>query len=148
MSSIPQLDLVVHRPDGHLVAIIEIKNREGLTSELATVLRRNMIVHGNLPVVPYFLLVSQERGFLWKEADPSRFDQPPQYEFAMENVMKRYSLPHMAERLRGSELEQIVKSWLNDVDQSGFASDEPERSLAKSGFLDAIRGASLARGAA
>lgn len=59
-------DIAIHKPNGPLVAIIEIKNREEMNKKIAAVLRRNLIAHQVLPDVPYFLLLSQDKGYLWK----------------------------------------------------------------------------------
>ena len=57
-------DALIRGALGDPIAVVEIKNRENLTQDVAIQLRRNLLVHGMLPNVPYFLLVSQDVGFL------------------------------------------------------------------------------------
>jgi len=62
----------------------------------------------------------------------------------MNQVVSRY-LPKMGvdERLRDTELELLVLQWLNDLIWTQEVFEEPEKTLALSGFLEAIRGASV-----
>ncbi|MEW5987822.1 MAG: hypothetical protein AB1791_14405 [Chloroflexota bacterium] len=63
----------------------------------------------------------------------------------MDNVIRRYSVSiNTTERLRGPELELLVLRWLNYLTwMSQDAAHEPEKSLAQTGFLAAIQGASV-----
>lgn len=51
-------DIVIRTEKGQIIAIVEIKNRKDITPEIATTFRRNMIAHGLIPQIPYFLLLS------------------------------------------------------------------------------------------
>jgi hypothetical protein len=79
-------DLLVQDPDGQFVAVVEIKNLQNFTKETATILRQNPMKYSILPQIPYFLLMSQDKGFLWKEAWQEGPDTPPDYEFSMDNT--------------------------------------------------------------
>lgn len=144
------LDIAVHSPQGELIAAVEIKNREGMSTELATQVRRNYLAHGQLPVTRYFLLIAQDRGFLWTGDGAMRPDAPPTHEFPMEATVRRYLPQATADRLRGSDLELLVMIWLSRLanEPSLTPRDEAERVLAASGFLDAIRDARLSGQAA
>jgi hypothetical protein len=142
-------DIVVHRPEGPFVAAIEVKNREGLTPEIATQLRRNLLVHGASPRVPFFLLLSQEKGFLWKESEFPDFDARPDAEFSMTDVIRRFAPTDFTDRLRGSELETVVFLWLATLaEMDEPVETEPEATLSRVGFVKAVQGASLSREAA
>ncbi|OLD95623.1 MAG: hypothetical protein AUI36_46100 [Cyanobacteria bacterium 13_1_40CM_2_61_4] len=134
-------DILIQSPEDLPIAVVEVKNRQDLTREVATVLRRNIITHSLLPQTPYFLLISQDVGFLWKAAGP---DAPPTYKFPMDRVVTRYLQREPGERLYGIELEFLVLQWLNDLASGRLnASEEPEKTLALAGFNDSIREATI-----
>lgn len=139
----PTVDLLVVGATGHPILAVEVKNSENLSLDDGIVLRRNLITHGLLDHVSYFLLVSQETGFLWNQKESAGVDAHPIGEVAMEPVVQRY-FPGLepTARLRGPELELIVLQWLTDLaDERVAVTAEPERSLAAAGLLAAIRGA-------
>jgi hypothetical protein len=141
-------NITIHRLHGPLIGTVEVKNREGLTSALASQLRRNLIAHGAEQDVQYFLLFSQDRGFLWHNRGRSDSAAPPDAEFPMDPVIHRYLPTNGPGRLRNSELETIIFSWLADTSElTAVPSTEPERTLALAGFLDAIRGGTFTRAA-
>jgi hypothetical protein len=130
---------------GELIAAVEVKNREDLTQDIAVSLRGNLVSNGLLPPAPYFLLVSQDRGFLWVRADPTDPDAAPAYEFPMQNVLERRTPPQRRNgRADQPEFFLLVLDWLGELawigDDPRDVADEPERTLAASGFLKAIRG--------
>ena len=138
-------DIVVRASNGEPVAVVEVKNRQDLSTDVATALRRNFVVHGHSTRSPYFLLSSQDVGFLWDQRAASTSDAPPVLRFPMDRVVDRY-LPRLGadERLQGSVPELVVLQWLSD--RSGELPEpieEPERSLVGVGLLDAIKGARI-----
>jgi hypothetical protein len=137
-------DILISRPQGQLIAAVEVKNREDLSPRVANELRRNLIARGTIPDTPYFLLVSQDKGYLWHEG-PSGSPAGSPIEFPMDQVVDRYlGQQHFQGRLRHSELEFLVQSWLWDIREGQYSTtQEPETLLAESGFLDALRGAVL-----
>jgi hypothetical protein len=142
---IPYADIVARNAEGNTIAVVEVKNRENLSKDVAIDLRRNLIMHGLVPVAPYFLLLSQDSGFLWKDMGLAALDAPPTQEFSMRPVLQRY-LPQMESenRLGESILELLVLQWLNEIAIDGRESpEEPERLLATSGFLDSLRDATI-----
>jgi hypothetical protein len=138
-----RVDLLIRNQKGQILAVVEIKNRQDIDLDMATAFRRNMIVHGLVPEIPFFLLLSQDIGFVWKgTVNP---DAPPAYQFPMNNVVARY-LPGLApgERLKEVQLELVLLQWLTDLaEEPQIALEEPEKSLALSGFLESIRGATV-----
>src|SRR5438105_8323585 len=136
-------DILVQNPDGHPIAVIEVKNRQHLSRDIAVELHSNIIANGLPHQIPYFLLLSQDTGFLWSNMGRQGLNPSPTLEFPMNDVIRRY-LPKLdtKERLRDAELEFLIIQWL--IDLTGGAQDdnqEPERSLALANFLDSIRGA-------
>ena len=135
-------DILILSPEDLPIAVVEVKNRQDLTREVATALRRNIIIHSLLPQTPFFLLISQDVGFLWKSvASPNA---PPAYEFPMSKVVTRYLKREPGERLYGIELEFLVLQWLNDLASGKLkTSEEPEKTLALAGFNESIREATI-----
>lgn len=142
-------DFRITTHDGSPIAIVEIKNRQNLSPDVAIQYRRNLLVHGALPRSLFFLLLSQDRGYIWKDANPAELDVAPTRAFPMSDVVERYSLTHSDSRLTGTAFALLVLPWLNDL-SSGSHDDgqEPERSLAQTGFLDAIQGGNVELGVA
>lgn len=129
-------DITMHGSRGELVAVVEVKNLPGLDQALAQQLRQTWLDDGLIPPAPYFLLISQGRGFIWN----TRATRPE--EFDMASVVRAYGGPNVP-HLRGSELELLVLGWLRDL-ALGATPEGLEAAtsvLARTGFLDAIRGA-------
>jgi len=103
-----------------------------------------LIEYGVPARVPYFLILSQDMGFLWKEVKQADLDVPPTYEFPMDKVVTRYLKEDSGQRLYGSILELLVFQWLNDLaTRPGNETEEPEKTLALSGFSQAIKDATI-----
>lgn len=84
-------DLVIKDTKGTPVAAIEVKSRYNLPVDAATEIRRNMLARGLPARIPYFLLLSQDEGYLWKSSGNADPDAPPTYHFPMTSVIHRYS---------------------------------------------------------
>jgi hypothetical protein len=137
-------DLVVQAANGDVLALVEVKNREHLTPEIATAYRENLLGHG-----PgnwwsrFFMLVSQDVGYLWDHGTvPQATEIPPPVAFPMAPVVEFY-LPSLVGRGRlwGPELELVVSQWLWDL---AFDVEnrpkEPEAALARTDFPRLIKG--------
>lgn len=135
-------DLAVHDKSGGVAAVIEVKNRENLSPELAAYFRRNMLVHGALPAASYFALLSQDTGFLWTQNSTANPDALPDVQFSMREVLDHYTSATGAnDRLPEAALELLVAHWLEDLTQrKEHEGMEPERLLASVGFVDALQG--------
>ncbi len=134
-------DLLVVDPRDRPVAAIEVKNRPKLDRPEATMIRRNLFAHGIVAPVDYFLLVSQDIGYLWGPAKRDAIDAEPDLSFPMSTVLERYSVePTTSGRLFNSQLELLVSSWIQELTSpSGQAEGEPELSLERAGFTSAVR---------
>jgi len=140
----PQPDILIRDDQGYPVAVVEVKNRQNLSPGLATELRHNMIMHGFPFQVPYFLLLSQDVGFLWKGAKQQIPDAAPDYTFPMDKVIGRYLKRDPNERLYGAELELLALQWLTDLtSKPQKITEEPEKTLALAGFNESIKGATV-----
>jgi len=136
-------DIVLRSQDGSTVALVEVKNLAALAPDVVVEFRRNLLRGANL-LAPFFLLVSQDIGYLWRRALPQ---DPPVAAFPMRSVVAHY-LPTLERevRLSGSSLAFVVAEWLSDL-----ATNDPRRPrdveapLIDAGFVEAIAGASVQR---
>lgn len=140
-------DIKVQDSDGGDLALVEVKNRTGLSPDIAATLRRNLLAHGLASQnVRFFLLVSQDVGYLWDQDDPQNIDYAsPTVEFPMVSVIDHY-LPSLgsSDRLSESQVELVVTQWLWDL--ANGANDrplEPELALSNTDFLRLIQGGRL-----
>ncbi|GAC1392444.1 MAG: hypothetical protein NVS4B11_08460 [Ktedonobacteraceae bacterium] len=135
-------NLVIKNLDGDPIAVIETQSRTNMSRDIAIGIRRNMLETGLPAHIPFFLLLSQDVGYLWKDAKPNEPNEPPISEFSMRNVIKRYSIKNPEQRLYGYELKLVVYHWLINLSKSSQKNiEEPEKTLALFGFDDVIRGA-------
>jgi hypothetical protein len=136
-----ETDLLVLDARDTPVAAIEVKSRPKLDPPEATLIRRNLFAHGLVPPVDYFLLVSQDIGYIWGPAKRDAIGAEPDLSFSMSPVLKRYSVePTAAGRLFHSQLELLVSAWIQELTSgTGPGEDEPELSLERVGFTSAVR---------
>jgi hypothetical protein len=137
-------DIVVRDSGGNLLAWIDVRNREDLSPEIAAVLRRNLVTHGYVSTdARYFMLVSQEFGYLWDEREARAGVLPSlPIVFSVGPIVRHY-LPSLVDgdRLSGSQLELAITQWLWDL--ANTVEDrprEPETSLAGTDFVRSIEG--------
>lgn len=140
----PRPDILIRDSEGYPIAVVEVKNIQNLSRNVAMELRHNLIEYGVPARVPYFLLLSQDVGFLWKESTQLDTDAPPDYEFSMDKVITRYLKEDSKQRLYESILGLVVFQWLNDLATNpGNQNEEPEKTLALSGFSKSIKDATI-----
>ena len=137
-------DIVVQGADGNVLALVEVKNRQGLAPDIAASLRRNLIIHSGVNLRSrFFLIVSQDFGYLWDQDSPSLTEEPlPAVGFPMNSVVEHY-LPSFVggTRLSSSQLELAVAQWLWDLaHEAEDRPREPDIGLAKTDFLRLIKG--------
>lgn len=140
-------DFVVYSKDEKMQLVIEIKKKPGATSEWAANTRRNLLAHTVIQPSPFFLLVSPDHLYLWKNAT-SLDATPPDYEANTSEVLSRYTEQSNLNLDDISEysLEMLVASWLNDLTRP-----EPTREkngaefdwIHESGLYEAIKDGSV-----
>jgi hypothetical protein len=138
-------DIAVRAANGDVLAAVEVKAGDALSPEVVIALRSNLAGRGALSKMAYFVLVTQQRGFLWLPDTLPWLDASPSVEFPMQPVIERYLHGPDAHRpMWEGELTLIVADWLHDLNLGlGDATRDPERSLAPSGFLDVMRRAAV-----
>ena len=137
-------DLALYDRGGRLTAVAEVKNKYGTCKEWAAKTRRNMLAHGSSCNADYFLIVTPDRLYLWKDAGidpdpiPPAFEADTQSEFAP--YFERAGLD--PRHVSGHAFELLVSAWLGDVIRSEGAAEKfaGDRSwLAASGFHTAVK---------
>ena len=112
-----QVDFEVTGRLGNTVALIDVKNVPRLTLSSAAELRKDLLeddTTNSLPV--YFLIISQDKSFLWEPEQAGATDAEPAAAFSMSKVLREYLTDHELDRhLRGAELEIVVLQWLSDI---------------------------------
>jgi hypothetical protein len=74
----------------------------------------------------------------------NNLEAPPTFEFPMDKIVTRYLKREPGQRLYGAELELLVLQWLTDLSKgTQKVVEEPEETLALSGFNDSIKGATI-----
>ncbi len=143
-------DITIRKRDGSPIAIVEVKNKRVLTERDASYLRHTFLAHGLMEDVPYFLVLSQDVGYLWHQKALTGPEVETYIRFSMDGVLKRFmSEADLEARLHGAELELVVWQWLTEIAGNGLNADqEPERQLRSSGFLDALQETSVRMAAA
>lgn len=139
-------DIIVRDQNGWIVAAVEIKNATSLDAQVASRFRRNLLTHGFLDErPPYFILVSQDEGYVWDQRLAGAADDPPTAAFSMRPVVNHYA-PWLASesRLSSSSLEIVVGRWLSDL-AADSAPELPEvtEALAATGLLHVLGGAAV-----
>lgn len=137
-------DIVIRAPDQRIVALVEVKGIRTLSDSLATHLRGNLVSYSlEYSLAPFFLLVTQEVGYLWDQREGVLPFSPATLKFSMRPIVHHYlKWLSPGEQAGSSELGLAVAEWLNDL-----AHPDPLRPMSRElvlqdpGFLDAIQGA-------
>lgn len=136
-------DLALYDRSGRLTAVAEIKNKLGTSREWAAQTRRNIFAHGELCSADFFLLVTPDRLYLWKNTGADPVQIPPTFEADTQKEFAPYFEsagvdPH---HVSGQAFELLVAAWLGDITRSAVTTEELSEDqswLAKSGFRAAI----------
>jgi hypothetical protein len=141
-------DIVVYDGMDNPVLAVEVKNQHGTDTEWAAQTRRNLLIHGLLPRVRYFLLALPDRFYLWVDK-PLPAIENPTYELDplpyLQPYLDRADL--ILENLNGANFELLIVSWLIDLVRSGELIGAGNNDwLIESGLLEAIKHGNVALG--
>ena len=143
------VDLALYDHNGRLTAVAEVKNKQGTSREWAAKLRRNLLAHGGHYKADFFLLVTPDRLYIWKDAGTAPTLVQPTYEVDAQPIFTPYFERAGVDpaSISGQAFELVVAAWLGDLVRSA----EPQatftngqRWLVESGFLTAVRDGRLA----
>lgn len=135
-------DLAVYNRHGRLIALVEIKNKSGTSRTWATGLRHNRLAHGEDPQADFFLLVTPDTLYLWKNAAPC-LDEPTYVIDAQPLFAPYYARAGMEGRVRSRyAFELLVAGWLSDLLRADIPLEQlanGQQWLITSGFFQAVR---------
>lgn len=135
-------DLMVYTKDNEPSVVVEVKNKRGASSDWASQFRRNLLMHGGFPPAPFFLLVTPDQLYLWKDAvaDPeARPTEAPSTRTAFQPFLDL--LP--SDELDELSLELVTQAWLSSLAELTDLPDEfsaQNRWLIDSGLYESVRG--------
>ena len=135
-------DLALYDRDGRLTAVAEVKNRLGTSRRWAAQTRRNILAHGSLGQSDYFLLVTPDRIYLWKDAGAEPDEVLPNYEGNLEPSFAPYFDKARIDpgRVTGQAFEMLVAAWLSDLTRASSGDpDSGQDWLEESGLRAAAR---------
>lgn len=124
-----QPDLVLYDKAGRLAVVVEVKAKRGTSKEWAARLRSNLLAQVDvLPRAPYFLVVTPDRLYLWKNAHEDAGREAPVMPPHVEIDARPLFGPYLQraglelDQVSGQAFELVVMSWLGDLtrrDSSG-----------------------------
>lgn len=137
-------DLALYNSHGQLTAIVEIKSKMCTSIDWAKFTRRNILAHWDIDGVDFFLLVTPDRLYMWKDSGTRRGPVPPTHDADTTAEFAPYfkGAGVSPKRITGHAFELVVGAWLGDVMRSARRADEStdaQRILVESGLETAVR---------
>src|SRR5205807_2738705 len=116
----PPPDLVLYDQDGQLAGVAEVKNKLGTSSEWAARFRRNLLAHGGFRSMDFFLVVTPDRLYVWKNAGAEPLHVKPTYDVDARPLLEPYfnSAGLDPSDVSGKAFELLVAAWLADLVRS------------------------------
>jgi hypothetical protein len=114
-------DFTLYDRYGRLAAALEVKAKRGTTSRWAAEFRRNLRAYEAFRYAPFFLIVTPDRVYLWKEAPaasgPESSLVSPSFEIDAKPLFEPYlkGTRLKLEEISGPAFELVVMSWLGDL---------------------------------
>lgn len=141
-------DLALYNREGRLIAVAEVKNKQGTSSEWAAKFRRNLFAHNGYSKANFLLLATPDRLYFWKDTGVTPSVIQPTYEIDAQPIFSPYFEKAGVSPRNISEqaFELVVAAWLGDL----VRSEEPQEPttgqgwLRESGFLMAVRDCRIA----
>lgn len=140
-------DIVVRDAAGNAVLAVEVKARRGVDRDWAAGLRRNLQAHGAQVAADYFMILTADDVYLWREHDDddTLAIRPPDGEARTRDVLG--DQVEEASMTDGRTLELLASAWLTAVAETVDSSELPAAAgsfLVESGLHRALRGAAVA----
>ncbi len=137
-------DLALYDARGRLTAIAEVKNRLGTSPEWAARTRRNILAHGGQWKSDFFLLITPDRLYVWKDAGNDPIESPPNHIADLRPTFAPYfdNVGLNPRNVSGEAFELLVAAWLSDLTRLSRASKDRASHqdwLDESGFSTAVR---------
>ncbi len=148
MDQISRSDITVFDRHGQMALMAEVKALSGTSKEWAAQYRSNLAADHFVPKVPFFLIATRDRFYLWKNPPDTGIVIDPDYEIdpkeLLDQYFKRSNLD--SQTVMGAAFELIVCSWLSELQRGIVANGAVEphnRWLKESGLLETLRGGRL-----
>ena len=140
----PRADLALYSSHGRLIAIVQIKSKIATSLKWAAMTRRNILSHGDIGGVDFFLLVTPDRLYMWKDAGTEISPVPPTHKADTTAEFAPYfeGSGVSPESISGHAFELVVGAWLGDVMRSARRASENTdtlRTIVESGLDTAVR---------
>ena len=137
-------DFALYDSHGRLTAIVEAKSRTNTSCKWAAMTRRNIVTRLNMDGVDFFLLVTPDRLYMWKDTGTEHSPFLPTHKADTTEEFAPYfkGADVIPERITVHAFELVVGAWLGDVMRSARRADESTdtlRKLVESGFDTAVR---------
>lgn len=133
-------DFAVYSPDSKLQVVVEVKAVPERDADWAAKLRRNLVAHQEMPVVPYFILALPDQLYVWRDGHVGG-ERAPDLALRTQQLLRQYCAWQPHGLLTESALELYIFALLEELThlESVQPGNDVERALADLGLLDAIR---------
>lgn len=131
------------------VAAVQASSQPGTSAQWAAEFRRNLLMGGEIPPLAYFLIVTPEFIYLWKDSDAEPVVRLPDAVIPAASHLARFvkGTPVCLDKVDPTIFKMIVDFWLSDLGWP--ASEAADIALANGfegiGFIEAVRGGKMDR---
>lgn len=133
-------NLSLQNRKGHTVAIVWVKNAKNLSPENNGYWMQELLDCNDSRSLRYLLMLSQYKGYLWRDVEPGRPIGEPLAEFPMTGVVQQYFAEYSDRHIDPFALELVVFQWLRDLsDRDTEQKDDAYLALKAAGLIDDIR---------
>lgn len=141
-----QADILVRDSAGAAVLAVEVKARRGVDAGWAADFRRNLYAHDLKPPARFFMVVTADETYLWKEQERSSLSYHlPDAVVSTSDLIGEEGTDGRA--LDGQALELLTSSWLTAVtaaEDPSWLLEGSRAFLVETGLFEALRGAAVA----
>ena len=111
------VDIVLCARNGQPMGVVDIMHARDTSYTWATQTRKNIVAHGDIWDVVFYLIVTPDRLYLWKNAGTNPTLIPPTYEVDMQSEFAPYfkSTGLSSDRITKHGFELMAGSWLSAV---------------------------------
>lgn len=134
-------DILVTGASGDPLLAVEVKARRGVSGDWAAQLRRNLNAHGSTMRPRFFVIVTSDESYLWRESehDPVSVVRPDAVAATADLLGSDVT------GVEGRALELRTSSWLHGLTLSGASAVHPKAHpfVIDTGLADALKGAAV-----
>ena len=124
------------------IAVVEVTSLSDMIIDDTSEMRESTLETWSASSYPVLFVSLPGYRFPMEEQPSLNVNSSPDYEFSMHNVIVRFSRKQPEQRLHAEELGYVVLRWLMNLSsRPQDMEQEPEKTLARASFVDAIKGA-------